>query len=93
MNYLTAFPPSLNDTVDYHQGVGHSATGMFYSTPGLYRLFLDNWDGDKSKHADFGPRQVKGDNPHPYNTISYYDWLWSNLWRFIYFPLIQVLNL
>lgn len=67
-NFLSQFPPGSDDTVDYYKGVGHSAPEMFYNQPGVYRLFLDNFNGNKSKHADFGTRQVKGDNPHPKNT-------------------------
>lgn len=26
---------------------------------------LDNWSGNKSRAADFGPRQISDDNPHP----------------------------
>lgn len=34
----------------------------------LNALRLDNLTGNNSRHADFGARQVDGDNPHPNNT-------------------------
>ncbi|KAH8806505.1 hypothetical protein DL96DRAFT_1562627 [Flagelloscypha sp. PMI_526] len=55
-NFLTYFPPDASDTVDYVEGTGHNDAAMFASDAGIHRLFLDNFYGDGSRHADFGPR-------------------------------------
>jgi hypothetical protein len=82
-NFLTYFPPDERDTVDYAEGVGHSAPDMIFSPAGVARLLYvfrtyirydkwtklvdstDNWSGNGSRAADFGPRQIPGDDPHP----------------------------
>ncbi|KAH8825751.1 hypothetical protein DL96DRAFT_1557344 [Flagelloscypha sp. PMI_526] len=64
-NFLTAFPPDSGDTVDYVSGVAHDGAKMYASEAGQYRIFLDNFDGAGHRHADFGTRQIPGDDPHP----------------------------
>ncbi|KAF9015825.1 hypothetical protein BDZ89DRAFT_1141878 [Hymenopellis radicata] len=64
-NFMRQFPPNSGDTVDYYAGVGHDAERMTAQPPGLYRLFFDNFNGNRSHHADFGARQVPGDDPFP----------------------------
>jgi hypothetical protein len=52
---------------------------------------LDNWNGNNSRHPDFGPRQVPGDDPQPdpyvtsiikqshsHDYVSNYKALWGN---------------
>lgn len=69
-NFIKAFPPTCKvggvcDTIDY-VAVGHDAGAMFASTSGQYRLFLDNFNGNGSRHYDIGyPRLQAGDDPYP----------------------------
>ncbi|KAH8830294.1 hypothetical protein DL96DRAFT_1592340 [Flagelloscypha sp. PMI_526] len=65
-NFIRQYPPDEGDTVDYIAGVGHNSINMVASDSGIYRLFLDDFDGEGHRHADIGERQVPGlDNPHP----------------------------
>jgi hypothetical protein len=69
-NFIKAFPPTCTiggvcDTIDY-VATGHDAGAMFASTSGQSRLFLDNFNGNGSKHYDIGyPRLQAGDDPYP----------------------------
>lgn len=71
-NFIKAFPPTCTtagtgncDTIDY-VNMGHDAGGMFASSAGQARLFLDNFNGTKKMAYDFGyPRLQTGDDPYP----------------------------
>lgn len=68
--FIKAFPVSCDpagacSTIDYVVS-GHDAGMMFASTSGQYRLFLDNFSGNGSRHYDIGyPRMQAGDDPYP----------------------------
>jgi hypothetical protein len=64
-NSIAWFPPTSKWNVDYVPGVGHDDEDMFLSLPGRTRLFVDNFNGDGSRHLDFGPRQQLFDSPNP----------------------------
>nr|POE72736.1 wsc domain-containing protein [Quercus suber] len=78
--FLQAFPASCPDpagnncdTVDLVPGVGHDAGGMMASSAGLQRLFIDNFNGNRSRAYDFGyPRQLPNgqDDPYPDPALS-----------------------
>ncbi|KAF9041724.1 hypothetical protein BDZ89DRAFT_314733 [Hymenopellis radicata] len=55
-NFLDAFPIDAGDTTDFMAGVGHNGLDMATSDSGLYRLFLDNFDGDGVRHPSIGER-------------------------------------
>ena len=38
LNFIKAFPPGPEDSVDYVPGVSHNTTGMFVSDAGIHRL-------------------------------------------------------
>ncbi|KAF9026622.1 hypothetical protein BDZ89DRAFT_1113747 [Hymenopellis radicata] len=55
-NFLDAFPADSGDTVDFIAGIGHNTGQMAASESGLNRLFLDNFYGNGTRHADIGER-------------------------------------
>jgi hypothetical protein len=71
-NFMNMFPPKCDngpasgncDTVEYVEET-HDAAAACKSSPGMSRLFYDNFDGNGGRAYDFGPRRTDGDSPHP----------------------------
>lgn len=71
LNFMNMFPPSCDnpsggncDTVDYVDE-SHDAAAACKSSPGMSRLFYDNFDGKGGRAHDFGARRTQGDSPYP----------------------------
>lgn len=71
LNFMNKFPPSCSnpsggncDTVDYIDE-SHDAAAACKSSPGMSRLFYDNFDGRGGRANDFGARRTDGDSPYP----------------------------
>jgi pimeloyl-ACP methyl ester carboxylesterase len=69
LNFMNTFPPACDnvaggncDTVDYVEE-GHDAAAACLSSPGMSRLFYDNFNGQGGRAFDFGPRRTNGDSP------------------------------